>query len=86
MLLLHVKVVFLPPNTTAVVQPMDQGAISNFKAYYLRDTFAQAIAAIDGDAVTLCDFWKSENILQCIRNIGSAWEEVTVFCLQVNIS
>jgi hypothetical protein len=30
-----VKVVFLPPNTTSILQPMDQGMNANFKAYYL---------------------------------------------------
>ncbi|XP_004381438.1 lengsin [Trichechus manatus latirostris] len=46
----EVKVVYLPPNVTAVIQPMDQGAIATFKAYYLQTTFALAIAAIDGTA------------------------------------
>jgi len=35
-----VKVVYLPQNTTALIQQMDQGAIAAFKAYYLRQTFA----------------------------------------------
>ena len=30
-----VEVVFLLPNTTALIQPIDQGVISNFKAYIL---------------------------------------------------
>ncbi|XP_066950700.1 tigger transposable element-derived protein 1-like [Macrobrachium rosenbergii] len=34
----NVKVVFLPPNTTSLIQPMDQGAVATFKAYYLRNT------------------------------------------------
>ena len=29
-----IKVVFLPPNTTASTQPMDQGVIQNLKAHY----------------------------------------------------
>jgi hypothetical protein len=29
-----VKLVFLPPNTTSVTQPMDQGVIRNLKLHY----------------------------------------------------
>ena len=30
----HVKLVFLPPNTTSVSQPMDQGVIKRLEAHY----------------------------------------------------
>jgi hypothetical protein len=33
-LLITVKLVFLPANTTSKLQPMDQGDIRNFKLYY----------------------------------------------------
>uniref|UniRef100_A0A8C0GDB3 DDE-1 domain-containing protein n=1 Tax=Chelonoidis abingdonii TaxID=106734 RepID=A0A8C0GDB3_CHEAB len=46
----NVKVVFLPPNTTSILQPMDQGAIANFKAYYLRRIFAEAVKATDRES------------------------------------
>ena len=29
----NVQVVILPPNTTSIIQPLDQGIISTFKAY-----------------------------------------------------
>lgn len=77
-----VKVVYLPKNITSVLQPMDQGAIAMFKAFYLRTTFSQAIAATENDKVNLRDFWKSYSILDCIKNIKSAWDEMTDKCMQ----
>ncbi|XP_059583233.1 tigger transposable element-derived protein 1-like [Alligator mississippiensis] len=77
-----VEVVYLPKNTTAILQPMDQGAIATFKVYCLRATFSKAIAATESDEVTLRDCWKSYNILHCIKNIESAWEGVTEKCMQ----
>ena len=38
---IKVEVVFLPPNTTSLLQPMDQGTIAAFKAYYVRFPFTQ---------------------------------------------
>ena len=77
-----VKVFFLPPNTTSILQPMDQGAIAAFKAIYLRTTFLQAIDAIDADEeLTLPAYWKKYNILHAIKNLATAWEDVTEKCM-----
>jgi len=43
----NIKLVFLPPHTTSLIQPMDQGVKETFKAYYLIRNFAQAIAATE---------------------------------------
>jgi hypothetical protein len=45
----NIKVVFLPPHTTSLIQPMDRGVTATFKAYHPRRTFAQAIAATEED-------------------------------------
>ena len=49
----NIKAAFLPPYTTPLIKPMDQGVTAAFKAYYLRRTFAQATAAteVDTDAI-----------------------------------
>ncbi|XP_063152245.1 uncharacterized protein LOC134492057 isoform X1 [Candoia aspera] len=74
----NVKTVFLPPNTTSLLQPMDQGVIATFKAYYIRRTFEQAIAKTTGDdAVSLTEFWKNYNIRHAIENIHHAWQQIT---------
>ena len=74
----NIKLVFLPPHTTSLIQPMDQGVKETFKAYYLRRTFAQAIAATEEDTEkTLLKFWKDYNIYDCIKNLAWAWDDVT---------
>ena len=80
----NVKVVYLPKNTTSILQPMDQGAIANFKVRYLRITFSKAILATEDDAMDLRQFWKDYNILHSIKNIEEAWKQVTVKCMQGN--
>jgi hypothetical protein len=45
--LLPVKVMFLPPNTTSLIQPMDQNVISNLKLSYLRRTFQELVEETD---------------------------------------
>ncbi|KAK1327371.1 hypothetical protein QTO34_014991 [Cnephaeus nilssonii] len=73
----NVKVVYLPSNTTSLLQPMGQGVLASFKAYYLRRTFAMASMAMEKDKeLTLKDFWKSYNVLAAVKNISDSWDEV----------
>uniref|UniRef100_A0A3B4DXP7 DDE-1 domain-containing protein n=1 Tax=Pygocentrus nattereri TaxID=42514 RepID=A0A3B4DXP7_PYGNA len=73
----NATVVYLPPNTTALLQPMDQGVIASFKAYYLRRTIAMALGATEKNKdLTLKDFWKSYNIRDSVKNIADSWDEV----------
>lgn len=69
---------FLPPNTTSLIQPMDQQVIANLKAKYHKYMYQQCFQATDGERkVTLKEFWKAYNIHDAIVNIGKAWKNVS---------
>ena len=78
----NVKVIYLPPRTTSILQPMDQGVIKAFKTLYQRYAYGQAFSAIDKeDGPTLREFWKSYNMLDCIKHVNTAWKEVSQKCM-----
>lgn len=45
--LTNIKLVYLAPNTTSLIQPMDQGIIANFKRHYRSLVLWHLIADID---------------------------------------
>jgi hypothetical protein len=74
----NIEVRFLPPNTTSILQPMDQGIIATFKAYYTRRTFKGIVDVMDLDEeLTVTDCWKKYDISQCITNIKESVAEIT---------
>jgi len=71
--LTNITLVYLPPNTTSFLQPLDAGIIASFKAAYRR-RYAQFMVEhfnIHGNAPSKLD------ILQAIYLIADSWESVT---------
>ncbi|CAK9801718.1 Tigger transposable element-derived protein 1 [Anthophora plagiata] len=72
-LYLEINAVFLPPNTTCLIQPMDQTVIATFKRYYMRTIISKAIKATDReDGPTLTGFCKNYNIWNAVNNLGDS--------------
>lgn len=66
-----IKLCFLPPNCTSVLQPMDQGVINSLKAHYRKLQITETIKNIE---------LKKEcgiTLLDAILMVSAAWEAVT---------
>jgi len=70
----NIKLKFFPANTTALIQPLDQGIIRTFKAYYRRFLVKHVIAS-STVAMTADDI--KVTALDAVHCIDSAWNAVT---------
>lgn len=89
-----VEVMFLPPNTTSLIQPMDQTIIATFKAYYLRRVMRRMLRHLyqkDFRIVVeprqlLKSYWKKFSILDSITIIEESWAETKASTLNARWS
>lgn len=73
----NVQVEFLPPNTTSLLQPLDQGIIAAYKAYYTRRTYKKIFESMENDStVDLKKCWKNYTIADCLINIKESLNEL----------
>uniref|UniRef100_A0A8C4MQP4 HTH CENPB-type domain-containing protein n=1 Tax=Equus asinus TaxID=9793 RepID=A0A8C4MQP4_EQUAS len=73
----HVRVEFLPKNTSALIQPMNQGIIAAFKAHYLHRMLSQLVQETAGeDRPSVWEFWRSYTVITAVDNIAEAWAEL----------
>lgn len=74
----NIRVMFLPKNTTALIQPLDQGIIRAFKAHYRRELLS---ALVNSDE-EMENFLKSINLKSVAYSVGLAWESITQDTIQ----
>lgn len=67
----QIKLVFLPPNTSSKLQPMDQGVIHSLKSHYRKIMLMKMLEEVDSGK----EF--SVSILDAINFIHLAWQKVT---------
>lgn len=72
----NIQVQFLPPNTTSLIQPLDQGIIATFKMYYIKQAFKYILDSIEERNLTVMDAWKNYTIMHCITHASKAVKQL----------
>lgn len=67
-----IKLVFMPPNTSSKLQPMDQGIIHSLKSHYRQALLVKIIQGMDAATPF------KPSILDAINLIHRAWQKVTI--------
>ena len=81
----RIRCLFLPPNTTSLIQPMDQGVIQatkmRYRRHFLRDVLVVSLGPEDEVEDTrgqrTLENLRRYNIKSAIFNVSSAWKEIS---------
>ncbi|XP_023311330.1 tigger transposable element-derived protein 2-like [Anoplophora glabripennis] len=72
------SVLYMPPNCTPLIQPMDQNVIQNVKINYKKKLLIQVFAQQEDDeSLTLHDVIKSITIKDAIFSLAQCWDHVS---------
>ncbi|XP_055629407.1 tigger transposable element-derived protein 1-like [Toxorhynchites rutilus septentrionalis] len=72
----EIQVIFLPPNVTSFLQPMDQGIINAFKVIYKSNFLRRVLLETDSDR-PVTEVIKSFSLYDAIQLATDAWATVT---------
>lgn len=75
------SVMFLPPNVTALIQPMDQGVIEKLKMMYKKEVLRRLLLAENNEEGVIA-FSKKLNLKDCSHMVADSWDKVTQSNLQ----
>ena len=72
----NIKAFYLPPNTTPLIQPMDQGVLEALKRRY-RKALLQKLLLEDEEGRSIVEFVKQINMKDIVYMIAGAWEDIS---------
>ncbi|KAL7300049.1 hypothetical protein TKK_0007059 [Trichogramma kaykai] len=73
-----VEILFLPPNTTSLIQPMDQLIIATFKSCYIKGVLRNILNSLHQSTFEdyVKQFWKNFNIAHSISIVDESWRMI----------
>uniref|UniRef100_A0A023FNB6 Putative tigger transposase n=1 Tax=Amblyomma cajennense TaxID=34607 RepID=A0A023FNB6_AMBCJ len=71
-----IKLFFLPPNTTALAQPLDQGIIRSAKHHYRKNLLRRMLLAMESGKMYLID------LLGAVHLLAFSWQQVDPVTIQ----
>jgi hypothetical protein len=77
----NIQLLFLPPNTTSLIQSLDQGIIATFKMYYIKQAFKFILDSVEEKNMTVVEAWKKYTIMNCISDASFAIKQLQTFTL-----
>ena len=84
--LTNIQLQFLPPNTTALAQPMDMGIIKNLKSMYRGKLVRHILAEIEDNMLTSSataqEISSAVNLLQAVQFIADSWRAASPKTIQ----
>lgn len=73
----NVKLVFLPPNTTSITQPMDQGVIQTMKLKFRKRQLRYILQKLEANKeMTGPELMRTTDVLQSIYWVDQSWRDV----------
>ncbi len=77
----NIKCLYLPPNVTSLVQPMDQGVLENVKRRYKRQLLRKLLLG-SAEHESFIEFAKSLTIKDAVYIAAQSWNEISYTPLQ----
>ncbi|XP_023312705.1 jerky protein homolog-like, partial [Anoplophora glabripennis] len=71
-----IKIIYLPPNVTSLIQPMDQGVIESLKKRYRRKLVSEILQYSESEDKGLLEIIKKINIKDVIYMLAMAFQEM----------